>query len=215
MSYALSALFFSLILVSSGSILPLTFGQNTSMIPSPLKQFKSGFALKDIICKSGLELVFRAQNGLPLCVTPVTLSKLLDRRMITNMIEPNLAIYPPVVAYVEKYSISNVQYVTVDIDTVAKYLGLREAIESANLVYEHNLKTCREIGCGNLSMAIPPGYNPPTHFQLPADVARKMVNDPMLNFHSLPVRGTDLIYYETNIKVENSVYHIYLDLLNI
>jgi len=39
-------------------------------ISSPLKQFKSGIAAKDIRCKTDFQLVIKAENGSPSCVTP-------------------------------------------------------------------------------------------------------------------------------------------------
>jgi hypothetical protein len=46
-------------------------------IPSPLKQFKSGIPSQQVSCKYGFDLLLKASNGHPICVTPATKSKLL------------------------------------------------------------------------------------------------------------------------------------------
>lgn len=45
----------------------------------PLKQIQSGVAASDIICKEGLELIFKASNGNPACVSPTTAAKLVAK----------------------------------------------------------------------------------------------------------------------------------------
>src|SRR5437867_684536 len=47
--------------------------------PLPLKQFKSGIAIKDIQCKQDLLLVIRSGDGSPVCVKPDTAQKLVQR----------------------------------------------------------------------------------------------------------------------------------------
>ena len=78
MSLTLKALIFASILVSSALLMPLTFAQNDASYVSPLKQFKSGIALKDIICRHDLQLVVK-KDGLPVCVKPQTAQKLAER----------------------------------------------------------------------------------------------------------------------------------------
>ncbi len=46
---------------------------------SPLKQFKSGIALGDIVCKSNLQLIMKTEDHSPVCVKPNTASILLQR----------------------------------------------------------------------------------------------------------------------------------------
>ncbi len=48
---------------------------------SPKKQFESGINLENIICKEGLELIFK-QNNSPACVKPSTAEKLIERGWI-------------------------------------------------------------------------------------------------------------------------------------
>ncbi len=47
--------------------------------PSPLKQFKSGIAAKDITCNPGLTLVIKNADGSPACVKPATAPVLVAR----------------------------------------------------------------------------------------------------------------------------------------
>lgn len=46
---------------------------------SPWKQFKSGVALNDVVCKSGLQLIVKTEDHSPACVKPSTASILLQR----------------------------------------------------------------------------------------------------------------------------------------
>lgn len=46
---------------------------------SPLKQFRSGTEAEDISCKEGLQLVIKANDGSPACVTQKTMLKLIER----------------------------------------------------------------------------------------------------------------------------------------
>ncbi len=46
------------------------------IIPSPLKQIKEGIAPENIVCKEGLELVFKL-NGQPACIKTTSVQKLI------------------------------------------------------------------------------------------------------------------------------------------
>ncbi len=46
--------------------------------PSPLTQFKTGVAAKDVQCKQGLQLVIKSEDGTPACVKPETMQRLID-----------------------------------------------------------------------------------------------------------------------------------------
>ena len=46
---------------------------------APLKQIENGIFPIDVICKEGLELVFKSNNGNPACVKPETIEKLVER----------------------------------------------------------------------------------------------------------------------------------------
>jgi len=43
----------------------------------PLQQVKEGIAPEDVKCKSGFELIFKASDGSPVCVSPATATKLV------------------------------------------------------------------------------------------------------------------------------------------
>ncbi|HEX5457846.1 MAG TPA: hypothetical protein VFX64_05610, partial [Candidatus Nitrosotalea sp.] len=53
-------------------------GQNNTVL-SPLKQFKSGIAAKNVICVDGLTPVIKAEDGSPACVKPETAKILYER----------------------------------------------------------------------------------------------------------------------------------------
>lgn len=61
--------------MSSQGSLPIT---TTHVISSPLVQFKSGTAAKDVKCQSGFQLIIKAEDGTPACVRPNTASHLSD-----------------------------------------------------------------------------------------------------------------------------------------
>ncbi len=50
----------------------------TQSLP-PLKIFNTGVSVKDVVCKDGLDLVEKKEDGSPACITPQTKSVLLDR----------------------------------------------------------------------------------------------------------------------------------------
>jgi len=53
--------------------------QTTPIIPTPLAQFKSGISAHDVKCQQGLQLVIKAEDNSPACVTPDTATKLMSR----------------------------------------------------------------------------------------------------------------------------------------
>lgn len=46
---------------------------------TPLQQFRAGVAAKDVICKNNLQLVMKAEDGSPACVSPNTSKILIER----------------------------------------------------------------------------------------------------------------------------------------
>jgi len=78
MRYSFTALFFVSILVSSGSILPLSFAQNSTAMLSPLKQLKNGISTYNIECEHGFVLVTKTSNNSPACVKPQTAQKIIE-----------------------------------------------------------------------------------------------------------------------------------------
>ena len=47
--------------------------------PPPLKQIRSGQSPSSVTCTEGLELVLKQSNGLPACIKPSSVSKLIER----------------------------------------------------------------------------------------------------------------------------------------
>ena len=68
-------------LIISVGIVP-AFASNHE-IPSPYQQIKNGIEPKDVICKSGMNLLIRP-SGDPLCLKPETFEKLQERLWISN-----------------------------------------------------------------------------------------------------------------------------------
>ncbi len=48
-------------------------------ILAPLKQMQTGVSAESVVCKDGLELIFKARDGSAACVMPSTVSKLVER----------------------------------------------------------------------------------------------------------------------------------------
>ncbi|HEV2192550.1 MAG TPA: hypothetical protein VGR54_02900 [Nitrosopumilaceae archaeon] len=63
---------------------------NNVTVLSPLKQFDSGIAANDIVCKGGLQLIFKAEDSSPACVKPDTVTKLIQRGWATNSPKPHI-----------------------------------------------------------------------------------------------------------------------------
>ena len=49
------------------------------VLGTPLQQIKKGISPQDVKCKSGLELIFKATDGSPACVSIFTKDKLVSR----------------------------------------------------------------------------------------------------------------------------------------
>ena len=49
------------------------------ILGTPLQQIKKGISPQDVKCKSGLELIFKATDGSPACVSIFTKDKLVSR----------------------------------------------------------------------------------------------------------------------------------------
>jgi hypothetical protein len=57
--------------------------QTPSVTLSPLKQFKSGIAAKDVKCEQDLQLVIKAEDGSPACIKPNDATMLVQRGWAT------------------------------------------------------------------------------------------------------------------------------------
>src|SRR3989442_4117425 len=55
------------------------YASNSQIILSPLKQFKSGIAEKDITCRQDFDLLIKIHDNSPACVKPQTAQKLVER----------------------------------------------------------------------------------------------------------------------------------------
>jgi hypothetical protein len=55
----------------------VSYTDANAVLMSPLKQFKSGIAAKDVKCEQELELIIRAEDNSPACVQPSTAAKLV------------------------------------------------------------------------------------------------------------------------------------------
>jgi len=58
--------------------------QTPSVTLSPLKQFKSGIAAKDVKCEQDLQLVIKAEDGSPACIKPNDATMLVQRGWATT-----------------------------------------------------------------------------------------------------------------------------------
>jgi hypothetical protein len=72
---------------------PASYGGTIPKIDTPLKQFKSGIAAKDVTCKQGLQLIFKFTDYSPACVTPQTKEKLFERGWGTEILAHS---HPPI-----------------------------------------------------------------------------------------------------------------------
>ena len=54
------------------------------LLGTPLQQIKKGISPQDVKCKTGLELIFKATDGSPACVTIFTKDKLVSRGWAKN-----------------------------------------------------------------------------------------------------------------------------------
>jgi hypothetical protein len=58
--------------------------QTAPVILSPLAQFKSGISAQDVKCHQGLQLIIKAEDNSPACVTQDTATKLMSRGWAKN-----------------------------------------------------------------------------------------------------------------------------------
>jgi len=77
------AIFFALILLSSVSVIPLTFAiihvPPVGTLPSPKKQVEQGVSADNVTCNNGLVLMKKLSDGSPACVKEQTMKKLIER----------------------------------------------------------------------------------------------------------------------------------------
>ncbi len=63
----------------NGNKSPPVENLSSTLIASPLKQFKSGISAQDVQCNKDFDLIIKTQDGLPACVKPNTATILLER----------------------------------------------------------------------------------------------------------------------------------------
>ena len=68
------------------------YGTNTSRndLLAPLKQIENGILPIDVICKEGMELVFKSNNGNPACVKSETIEKLVERNWMNVNLDKDM-----------------------------------------------------------------------------------------------------------------------------
>ncbi len=74
---------------------------------SPLQQFKSGTAAKDVACKKGLDLLIRTEDGSPACVRYTTADLLINRGWAREAVSTMTSLAPTVIIPVNSSLISN------------------------------------------------------------------------------------------------------------
>ena len=65
--------------ISPYSFSALNFNPNEDFLLPPLQLYRAGISSNDIVCKDNLELVLKASNNSPACVTSNTKTKLVER----------------------------------------------------------------------------------------------------------------------------------------
>ncbi|MDE1765317.1 MAG: hypothetical protein KGI27_03465 [Thaumarchaeota archaeon] len=65
--------------VSKSILFTVSDQSAASVAKSPLAQFRSGITAKDTVCNEGLELVIKAEDGSPACMSANTAQKLTER----------------------------------------------------------------------------------------------------------------------------------------
>jgi len=116
-------------------------------IVSPLKQFKSGIAAKDVTCRYGLQLIFKFEDSSPVCVTKQTAQTLVERWW--GMYVPSVTEHIPILSRSIKVQDTNFT-INYDITGDNKILGANMDTNSKSLVL--SLKTTSN---GTLTVTMP------------------------------------------------------------
>lgn len=98
---------------------------------SPLKQFKSGIAAKDVKCILGFELILKTENNSPACVELETAQKFVDRGW-ANIIISNVLNSGTIVAIPVNSSIS-ASGLTFSPSTIRVVIGVNNTVEWINM----------------------------------------------------------------------------------
>src|SRR5574340_1693435 len=123
--------------------------QNNKHVMSPLKQFKSGIAPKDVTCWKGLQLIFKAEDQTPICVKPDNVKKLVSRGWAI-LYYHDLAAKPKITLYDYSYDGIDKDNGTVSINNQTYY--------QTTLSYSaYNLPKRTSISFQNVTFAFPQG----------------------------------------------------------
>ena len=71
--------YFKLLNYGNSMLLSQFYNEYNEFVPPPQQQLKNGFLPQQVICKEGLELIFKSTDGSPACVKPTTAEKLIER----------------------------------------------------------------------------------------------------------------------------------------
>ncbi|MGI0022229.1 MAG: thermonuclease family protein [Nitrososphaeraceae archaeon] len=111
----------------------------TQLIPefTPRQQISNGVLPEDVICKEGLELIFKSRDNSPACVKPQTAQKLVDRGWGTTSISSIQK------TWVETYPIGCMNYTVYSvkgcyINWLADYYGTNDRILMPPQAFENN-----------------------------------------------------------------------------
>jgi hypothetical protein len=137
--------FFGLILLILGLFM-VNFSQISAeefeeVILSPKKQIDSGKSPNEVICKEGLELIFKSSNGSPACVKSQTIEKLLLR---------NWAITHPislVVFYTDKTEYEFGEPITISMKNESNEIFSTPSVPVGfSIIDENGVRICSWIG---------------------------------------------------------------------
>jgi hypothetical protein len=79
------------ITINPNNTINVTSTERLEVFDSPLTQYKSGIKTDNVKCNTGLELVIKAEDGSPACVSPDTANVLIERGWATNISQTNPA----------------------------------------------------------------------------------------------------------------------------
>lgn len=80
--FGIKAGIYAINLINGSNMTPSSIMQPMLIIESPLKQFVSGIAAKDVKCKQGLELLMKSHDNMPACVKSTSTQRLLEQGWI-------------------------------------------------------------------------------------------------------------------------------------
>ena len=202
MSYTLTLFVISL-LASSCVVLPFAFGQNTTMILSPRKQIANGVLSEDIVCSDGFVSIQRSPANSPVCVTPETAKKLVDRGWGKDwMVGVNVVRYTDNPKFGSIDSFPHQPIMIINQANLTKYPFLQSWLKNEDKLVADYIKFCKEHNCLALWQYLPSTVYYPTIGEI---TVREMIKDPALGSHISYELPTSNIY-EVYIQVDGVDY---------